>query len=31
VAAPVFGDLAPEILAYLNVKPDALELAQQEP
>jgi cell division protein FtsI/penicillin-binding protein 2 len=31
VAAPVFGTLAPKILAYLNVKPDALELAQQEP
>jgi stage V sporulation protein D (sporulation-specific penicillin-binding protein) len=28
VAAPVFGDLAPKILAYLNVKPDALELVQ---
>jgi stage V sporulation protein D (sporulation-specific penicillin-binding protein) len=34
VAAPVFGTLAPEILAYLDVKPDALELVQggtQEP
>jgi cell division protein FtsI/penicillin-binding protein 2 len=31
VAAPVFGTLAPKILAYLNVKPDALELVQQEP
>jgi len=31
VAAPVFGALAPEILAYLNVKPDATELVQQEP
>jgi len=31
VAAPIFGALAPTILAYLNVKPDALELAQQEP
>jgi len=31
VAAPVFGALAPTILSYLNVKPDALELAQQEP
>jgi stage V sporulation protein D (sporulation-specific penicillin-binding protein) len=31
VAAPIFGALAPKILAYLNVKPDALELVQQEP
>jgi cell division protein FtsI (penicillin-binding protein 3) len=31
VAAPVFGSLAPKILAYLDVKPDAQELAQQEP
>jgi stage V sporulation protein D (sporulation-specific penicillin-binding protein) len=31
VAAPIFGALAPTILAYLNVQPDALELAQQEP
>jgi cell division protein FtsI/penicillin-binding protein 2 len=31
VAAPVFGTLAPEILSYLNAKPDALETAQQEP
>ena len=31
VAAPIFGALAPTILAYLNVMPDALELAQQEP
>jgi cell division protein FtsI/penicillin-binding protein 2 len=31
VAAPVFGTLAPKILAYLNVKPDALDLVQQEP
>jgi stage V sporulation protein D (sporulation-specific penicillin-binding protein) len=31
VAAPVFGTLAPTILSYLNAKPDALELAQQEP
>jgi cell division protein FtsI/penicillin-binding protein 2 len=31
VAAPVFGALAPKILSYLNVKPDALELVQQEP
>jgi len=28
VAAPIFGSLAPEILAYLNVKPDALELVE---
>jgi cell division protein FtsI/penicillin-binding protein 2 len=28
VAAPVFGTLAPKILAYLDVKPDALELVQ---
>lgn len=26
VAAPIFGALAPKILSYLNVKPDALEL-----
>jgi cell division protein FtsI/penicillin-binding protein 2 len=31
VAAPIFGALAPEILAYLNVQRDALELVQQEP
>ena len=31
VAAPIFGVLAPDILAYLNAKRDALELVQQEP
>ena len=31
VAAPIFGALAPEILAYLNAKRDVLDLVQQEP
>ncbi len=31
VAAPVFGTLAPKILSYLNVQPDASEMVQQEP
>ncbi len=31
VAAPVFGALAPQILAYLGAERDAVELVQQEP
>ncbi len=31
VAAPVFGKLAPQILAYLGVKPDEPQLVQQQP
>lgn len=31
VAAPIFGALAPEILAYLNAPRDALDLVQQQP
>jgi len=31
VAAPVFGKLAPQILAYLGVKPDGAQLIRQKP
>ncbi len=31
VAAPVFGKLAPQILAYLNARPDAVAFARESP